>query len=78
MADLFADSFPEEIPVDLRAVPFDSLIDDINELQQMYNILFITGTDNPLISDVVFIPLEDIVHNDKLGFGVIKIKYVFG
>ena len=66
MADLFADSFPEEIPVDLRAVPFDSLIDDINELQQMYNILFITGTDNPLISDVVFIPLEDIVTTTNL------------
>ena len=66
MADLFADSFPEEIPVDLRAVSFDSLIDDINELQQMYNILFITGTDNPFISDVVFIPLEDIVTTTNL------------
>lgn len=66
MADLFADSFPKEIPVDLRVVSFDSLIDDIDELQQTYNILFLTGTDNPFISDVVFIPLEDIVTTTNL------------
>lgn len=66
MANLFADSFPKEIPINLQPVVFDSLIDEIDDLSQKYNILFVTGTDNPGIKNIEFIPLEDIVTTTNL------------
>ncbi len=66
MAKLFADSFPVEIPVELRPVMFDSLKDEIDDLMQKYNVLFVTGTDNPGSMSATYIPLEDIVTTTNL------------
>ena len=66
MAKLFADSFPVEIPVELRPVMFDSLNEEIGDLTQKYNVLFVTGTDNPGNLNVTYIPLEDIVTTTNL------------
>lgn len=66
MASLFSDSFPVDVPVSLQAVMFESLVEDIEQIQSSSNVLFITGTDNPGIRNVSFIPLEDIVTTTNL------------
>lgn len=66
MASLFGDSLPVDVPVSLQAVMFESLMEDIEQIQSSSNVLFITGTDNPGIRNVSFIPLEDIVTTTNL------------
>ena len=66
MADLFRDSMPEEIPVEYRIVPYEKALKGDLDIQELGNVLFITGTEQLNLKNMTFIPLEGIITNSNL------------
>lgn len=63
MAELFYNSLPRQIEVEFLGYDYLSLkhAEELAELKGKYDILFVSGTANPELKDVVFIPMEDII-----------------
>lgn len=62
MADLFRDSLPEEIPVNLQIGQFEKITSGgIADLMETTNLLFVIGTEDPGLDGIIFIPLEDLI-----------------
>ena len=75
MADLFRDSLPEDIPVQLMIAPYDKIRNgDLSDIQENRNLLFITGTEDPHLEEVTFIPLEDIITTGNLDIVAHKLS----
>ncbi len=66
MSNLFYDSLPIEIPVSLQFVSFNEVKQAIQEIQDIYNVLFVSGTEDPGTIGVPFIPLQDIITTTNL------------
>ena len=64
MAELFYNSLPRQIEVEFLGYDYLSLkhAEELAELKGKYDILFVSGTANPELKDVVFIPMEDIIY----------------
>jgi sigma-54 dependent transcriptional regulator of gfr operon len=75
MADLFRDSLPEDIPVQLVIAPYDKIRNgDLSAIQENRSLLFITGTEDPHLEEVTFIPLEDIITTGNLDIVAHKLS----
>lgn len=63
MAELFYNSLPRQIEVEFLGYDYLSLkhAEELAELKGKYDILFVSGTANPELKDIVFIPMEDII-----------------
>lgn len=63
MAELFYNSLPRQIEVEFLGYDYLNLkhAEELAELKGKYDILFVSGTANPELKDVVFIPMEDII-----------------
>ena len=63
MAELFYNRLPRQIEVEFLGYVYLSLkhAEELAELKGKYDILFVSGTANPELKDVVFIPMEDII-----------------
>ena len=63
MAELFYNSLPRQIEVEFLGYDYLSLkhAEELEDLKSRYDILFVSGTANPELKDVAFIPMEDII-----------------
>ena len=63
MAELFYNSLPRQIEVEFLGYDYLSLkhAEELEGLKSRYDILFVSGTANPELKDVAFIPMEDII-----------------
>lgn len=68
VSNLFYDSLPVEIPVSLQVISFDDAIEEVKKVQEIYNVLFVSGTEDPGLKDITFIPLYDIITTSNLNF----------
>lgn len=68
MRELFENSLPQSIPVDCEICDFNQLVSAGNQHEMFTtgNVLFITGTANPHVKNVLFIPLEGIISSNNL------------
>ena len=69
MMDLFTDSLPEDIPVHYEVADFSRLLTEgkAMDIFEKNNVLFITGTANPNIDGITYLPLEDIITSENLA-----------
>ncbi|MFV0394330.1 MAG: PRD domain-containing protein [Coprobacillaceae bacterium] len=68
MRELFENSFPKQISIDLDVCDFNQLITN-GENHEVFinnNVLFITGTANPNIDTQVFVALEEIISGSNI------------
>lgn len=65
---LFEKSFPMKMPVDCEIVDYHQLLSKgkNHQMFQTGNVLFISGTANPHVEDVLFIPLEGIISSNNI------------
>ncbi|MEG0365188.1 MAG: PRD domain-containing protein [Coprobacillus sp.] len=68
MRELFENSFPCQIPVDLEVCDYHQLVANgrHHEVFTHKNVLFITGTASPHIENEVFIALEEIISGNNI------------
>ena len=69
MMDLFTESLPEDIPLHYEVVDFSRLLTEGKSMDifEKNNVLFITGTANPNIDGITYLPLEDIITSENLA-----------
>lgn len=69
MMDLFTDSLPEDIPINYEVADYSRLLTEgkAMDIFEKNHVLFITGTANPHIDGVMYLPLEDIITSENLG-----------
>ena len=67
--DLFTESLPEDIPLHYEVVDFSRLLTEGKSMDifEKNNVLFITGTANPNIDGITYLPLEDIITSENLA-----------
>lgn len=68
MRELFENSFPSQVPVDLEVCDYNQLLasGQNHEVFTNNNVLFITGTANPHIENQIFIALEEIISGNNI------------
>lgn len=74
ISNLFSDSLPVEIPVSLQVISFDDANEEIKTVQEIYNVLFVSGTEDPGIKEIDFIPLQDIITTTNLNLVSTKLN----
>lgn len=70
MRELFENSFPSSIPIDLEVCDYNELLTNglNHERFDNNNVLFITGTANPHIEGKRFVALEEIISGKDIDF----------
>lgn len=68
MRELFEKSFPMAIPVDCEICDYHQLLSKgkSHQMIQTGNVLFISGTANPHVEGMLFIPLEGIISSNNI------------
>lgn len=68
MRELFENSFPLQVPVDLEVCDYNQLLasGSNHEIFTSSNVLFMTGTANPQIEGQIFIALEEIISGNNI------------
>lgn len=68
MRELFENSFPLQVPVDLEVCDYNQLLASgaNHEFFSSNNVLFMTGTANPHIEGQIFIALEEIISGNNI------------
>ena len=68
MRELFENSFPLQVPVDLEVCDYNQLLarGANHEFFSSNNVLFMTGTANPHIEGQIFIALEEIISGNNI------------
>ena len=74
MSNLFYDSLPIEIPVSLQIISFTEAKQEVQKIQEIYNVLFVSGTEDPGVNGIPFIPLQDIITTTNLDLVSTKLS----
>lgn len=65
--DLFIKSIPKEMDIDFLYYNFDNLDSESSDLLNDYEILLFIGSINPMLPNIPFVALEDIIANENIS-----------